>query len=54
MCTKFGVDRLTAQTFFVLERKQTDRQTRLNALPTIAAIRLAWVKRKTANIGNYI
>jgi len=34
---------LIAQAVFLVERGQTDRQTRLNALPTPAAIQQVWV-----------
>jgi len=34
---------LIAQAVFLLERGQTDRQTRLNALPMPMAVQPAWV-----------
>jgi len=39
MRTKFGVDSSSRFRF----RERTNRQTRLNALPTPAAVQLAWV-----------
>jgi len=56
MCTKFGVD---SSAVFLLERGQTDRQTdttRLNSLPTPAAIQPPWVtsEHNTVSASYYI
>ena len=42
-CTKFGVDSSSRFPFRVRTNRQTDKQTRLNALPMPAAIQPAWV-----------
>ena len=43
MCTKFGVDSSSRFLLRARTNRQTNRQTRLNALPTPAAIQPAWV-----------
>jgi len=45
---------LVAQAVFILERGQTDRQTRLNALPTPAAMQPSWVIKQTDATKNNI
>jgi len=49
MCTKFGVDISSRFLFRSRRNRQTNRQTRLNVLPTPAAIQPAWVKIKSVN-----
>jgi len=43
MFTDFSSDSSSRFLFKALTNRQTDRQTRLNALPTPAAIQPAWV-----------
>jgi len=43
MSTKFGVDSSSLFPFRARTNRQTNRQTRMNALPTPAAIQPAWV-----------
>ena len=42
-CTKFGVDSSSRFPFRARTNRQTNRQTRLNALPTPTAIQPVWV-----------